>query len=160
MRANTVMLNSFETRRKATKFLRRLVEEIGVTGQENTPSISNGPSQPSSTSTSQPLSPRSSLLSHYPGPTPPNTTSASPPDYAKTAAFHVAAKDLSTPTQRLFEIFHSIPGSPSIVTYTILLRGLLIRREYKRAEVWWGRLERMTRKGKMRGGGEIGRAHV
>ncbi|KAF9054021.1 hypothetical protein BJ165DRAFT_1310568, partial [Panaeolus papilionaceus] len=72
--------------------------------------------------------------------------------YDLTAALHVAAKDLSTPTHRLIGLFMDIQkraatndsstdpsNKPTVATYTVLIRGLLLRRQYGKAVQYWER---------------------
>ncbi|PPQ65034.1 hypothetical protein CVT24_008183 [Panaeolus cyanescens] len=77
--------------------------------------------------------------------------------YDLTAALHVAAKDLSVPTRRLIKLFMEIrdrapppntdptqpptfsKDAPTFATYTVLIRGLLLRRQFDKAAQFWAR---------------------
>ncbi|KDR78316.1 hypothetical protein GALMADRAFT_278574 [Galerina marginata CBS 339.88] len=120
-RANTLMLNSFERRREATAFLKRLSDSI----PDSTPGYPT-PSLP------------------VPRPQAPLVHKAEDDIYDQTAAFHVAAKDLSTPTSRLIQIFLTLRVKPTIVTHTILIRGLLLRNEFRKAEIFWSKLSKQS----------------
>ncbi|KAF8900442.1 hypothetical protein CPB84DRAFT_1815387 [Gymnopilus junonius] len=118
IRANALMLNSFQTRKKAAKYTHYPVApEDGHSTSPNVP-----PSVPQ------------------------GTGKGNGDIYAQTAAFHVAAKDLSTATSHLFGIFNSLPGEPNIVTYTILIRGLLARREFRKADIFFSKLSKTKRR--------------
>ena len=60
--------------------------------------------------------------------------------YDKTAALYVAAKDLTTPTKRLIQLFATLTSRPTIATHTVLIRSLLFRKEFSKAAVFWSKL--------------------
>lgn len=72
--------------------------------------------------------------------------------YDFTAAFSVASRDMQVSTKTLVTIFRSAykskarkgrtPFRPTVVTYTILIQGLLRRRAIRLAELYWRRLLR------------------
>lgn len=61
--------------------------------------------------------------------------------YESTSALHVASKDLSTSTYHLIRSFLSIP-SPTTPTYTVLIQGLLLRNQFKKAEIFFHKLRK------------------
>ena len=60
--------------------------------------------------------------------------------YDQTAALYVAAKDLSTSTHRLIQLFVKLTSRPTVATYTVLIRGLLFRKEFSKAAIFWSKL--------------------
>ncbi|PPQ79335.1 hypothetical protein CVT25_002566 [Psilocybe cyanescens] len=121
-RAKTLMLNSFDKRTEALNF----IDSVSSTSS----------SLPFTTTTSLPpsRSPTTSSDPKYP----------SLSSYNETSAFHIAAKDHTVSVHRLISIFLSLPSAPTIVTYTILIRGLLARGAYPKAEVWWLKLAKQA----------------
>ncbi|KAF8889086.1 hypothetical protein BD779DRAFT_1521882 [Infundibulicybe gibba] len=120
-RANTLFLSAQEDRGSALNFLARLMAPVS---QPSTPPDSNLPVANPQIRAHKPK------LDIY--------------DYS--AALSVAARDLSTPSSRLIQLFkhtlpspqriHSHPGHvlrPTVVTHTILIRGLLQRKAFKAA---------------------------
>ena len=63
--------------------------------------------------------------------------------YDQTAALNVAAKDLSTHTESLIRTFFDI-SNPTIATYTVLIHGLVLRKNYYKAEIFWSKLVKQT----------------
>ncbi|KAF8797545.1 hypothetical protein BYT27DRAFT_7247056 [Phlegmacium glaucopus] len=116
-RANTLLLGAHDDRASAFNFLRTLMEQ-------KTPSAK------------EPLTPhplphrREVRFLHKP----------KSDIYDQTAALHVAAKDLTTSTHRLIRLFVKLTSRPTIATHTVLIRGLLFRKEFARAEISWSRL--------------------
>ena len=116
-RANTILLGAHDDRASAFNFLQILM------GQQNTPSTKEPP-------TPHPLSQRREV----------RFLSKPKPDiYDQTAALHVAAKDLSTSTSRLIQLFFKLTSRPTIATHTVLIRGLLFRKEFDKAEFFWSK---------------------
>ena len=116
-RANTLLLGAHDDRASAFNFLRILME------QGTTPSTKEGP-------TSLSLSRRREVrFLHKP----------KSDIYDQTAALHVAAKDLSTSTGRLIQLFLKLKR-PTIATHTVLIRGLLFRKKFAIAEIFWSKL--------------------
>ncbi|KAJ3508423.1 hypothetical protein NLJ89_g5762 [Agrocybe chaxingu] len=114
LRANTLLLNALDKRASAFEFLRSMKE--ANSGQ--------------ATSSHLPAARREVRFVH-------KTNSDI---YEETAALNVAAKDLSTSTALLLKLFQGIKSKRSAATYTVLIQGLLLRREFTRAETYWNRL--------------------
>jgi len=112
--ANTLLLNAQDKRSSAFAFLRALA-------------------QPSSTPQKHP-----SLV--VPRREPRFVHRTHDDVYDQTAALHVAANDLSTSAQRLINIFLHLNTKPTVATYTVLVRGLLFRKEFQKAEIFWSKL--------------------
>ena len=66
------------------------------------------------------------------------TASPTPTTYDYTATLHVLCNDPKIPTRSLIAFFLRIPN-PTTASYTILLRGLIRRKEWIKGEIWWGR---------------------
>ncbi|KJA25431.1 hypothetical protein HYPSUDRAFT_213818 [Hypholoma sublateritium FD-334 SS-4] len=62
--------------------------------------------------------------------------------YDQTAALHVAARDLRSSSHRLIRSFLRMSARPTVATHTVLIRGLLFRKAYTKAALFWLRLER------------------
>ena len=116
-RANTIFLGAHDDRGSAFNFLRSLTE------QQTTPSTKE-------TSTPHPLPQRRKVRFHKP----------KSDIYDQTAALYVAARDLSTSTHRLIQLFVKMVSRPTIVTYTVFIRGLLFRKEFAKAGIFWSKL--------------------
>lgn len=115
-RANTILLGAHDDRASAFRFLRTLME------QKTTPSAKE-------------------LATPHPQRREVRFLHRSKSDiYDQTAALHVAAKDLSTSTRRLVRLFVNLTSRPTIATHTVLIRGLLFREEFIKAEIFWSRL--------------------
>ncbi|KAF8154189.1 hypothetical protein B0H34DRAFT_661422 [Crassisporium funariophilum] len=117
-RGNTIVLGAHDDRASAFEFLRRLINKklSGPNEEQPTPHL--------------PTQRREVRFVHKPK----NDI------YDQTAALHVAAKDLSTTTHRLIQIFLKLTARPTIATHTVLIRGLLFRKEFSKAEVFWSKL--------------------
>ncbi|KAH9476885.1 hypothetical protein JR316_0010801 [Psilocybe cubensis] len=83
----------------------------------------------------------SSLPTSRPRSTPIDPTHA---PYNESSALNIASKDSTVTINRFIKIFLSLPTKPTIVTYTILIRGLLARRAYPQAEIWWQKLVKQS----------------
>ena len=116
--ANTLMLSAHEDKASAFAFLRRLAQ----------------------------LSEESEAASSPPHATVPQKIRfiSRPKDniYDQTAALHVAARDLRTSSHRLIRSFLRMTMRPTVATHTVLIRGLLFRKAYTKAALFWLRLER------------------
>ena len=114
--ANTLLLNAQDKRSSAFAFLHALA-------------------QPSSTSTPQK---HPSLA--VPRREPRFVHRTNDDVYDQTAALHVAANDLTTSAQRLINVFLNMNTKPTVATHTVLVRGLLFRKEFQKAEIFWSKL--------------------
>ncbi|KAF8999832.1 hypothetical protein BDQ17DRAFT_1282461 [Cyathus striatus] len=114
-RANTQYLAALEDRASAFKFLHDL-------SAKNVPAPSEG-------SDNQPPSPPVKSL-HKPV----LHRQHSVDIYDMTSLLNVISKDLTVSYSRLLNTFSKLPGRPSIVTWTVLLRGLLLRKRFIIAE--------------------------
>jgi hypothetical protein len=120
-RATTILLGGHDDRISAFNFLRTLKQK---TKQKTTPSTKE-------TSTPHPLSQRREVRFFQ---------KQKSDIYDQTAALHVAAKDLTTHTHQLMKLFVRLPSRPSIATHTVFIRGLLFRKEFSKAAIFWSRL--------------------
>ncbi|KAF9562864.1 hypothetical protein CPC08DRAFT_816890 [Agrocybe pediades] len=118
-RANTLMLNSFASIKKASSFLAKLVDTVSDTVGEET-------------DTSDPAA--KSLLARR---SRNNIADA-------TATLHIAAKDTKVSVEKLLNLFNSIPHKPTIATHTVLIKGLLIRKDYKKAVIFWSKIAKQS----------------
>ena len=117
-RANTILLGAHDDRTSAFNFLRTLME------QKTTPSTKEPPKPhllPQRREVRFLHKPKSDI-------------------YDLTAALHVAAKDFTTSTRRLIQLFIKLTSRPTIATHTVLIRGLLFRKEFVKAEIFWSKL--------------------
>ena len=78
---------------------------------------------------------------------PPPTSDANP--FRSSASFHVLSKDLSIPSQELVQTFlritSSLPNPPLVPLYTSLINGLILRKRYNRACVFFNKLLKLIR---------------
>lgn len=156
-RANTLFLRGQSDRASAFHFLRNLSEKkksnisstliIPKTLSDSAGKRQKYSVSPSSKLESHALKPNVSGLgqsrkhrrAHVAVPHPShNKPMADAYDYS--AAFLITARDTSISVKRLVALFNSMPIRPTIVTYTVLLTGLLHRGEFKRAEIYWHKL--------------------
>ncbi|TFK36525.1 hypothetical protein BDQ12DRAFT_654227 [Crucibulum laeve] len=111
-RANTVLLANHNDRTSAFEFLRELYappEELNT-----------------------------EVSSHLRLPKRPQLAAKSKTDvYITTATFAVMARDHSISSDRLIETFEKMTVRTNIVTYTILIRGLLQRKKFQEALFFW-----------------------
>ena len=116
-RANTLLLGAHDDRASAFSFLRTLMEQkTKSTTETPTPHL--------------PSHRREVRFLHKP----------KSDIYDQTAALHVAAKDLTTSTHRLIQLFVKLSSRPTVATHTVLIRGLLFRKEFAKAEIFWSKL--------------------
>ncbi|KAF9481590.1 hypothetical protein BDN70DRAFT_517808 [Pholiota conissans] len=118
-RANTLMLNAHEDKASAFAFLRRLAQL----------------SAPSDAAIASPKAQRREVRF---------LTRTKDDVYDQTAALHVAANDLSTSTHKLIQAFLKMSAKPTIATHTVLIRGLLFRKQFQKAEVFWTKLAKSS----------------
>ncbi|KAF8968810.1 hypothetical protein BDZ97DRAFT_1654536 [Flammula alnicola] len=123
-RANTLMLNAHDDRASAFAFLRRLAQL----------SASPDPAPPRPATPALPTQRREVRF----------ISRAKDDVYDQTAALHVAANDLSTSTHRLIQAFLKMSAKPTVATHTVLIRGLLFRKEFHKAEVFWTKLSKSS----------------
>ena len=123
-RANTLLLGAHDDRTSAFNFLRTLSKQKPL--KKTTPS-----NKKEASTTLHPPSQRREVRF---------LTKQKSDIYDQTAALYVAAKDLTTPTRRLIELFVKLTARPTIATHTVLIRGLLYRREFSKAAVFWSKL--------------------
>jgi hypothetical protein len=125
-RANTLLLGAHDDRTSAFNFLRTLskpkhAKKITPTSSKKK-EISTTPHPPSQRREVRFLTkPKSDI-------------------FDQTAALYVAAKDLTTSTYRLIQIFVKLTSRPSIATHTVFIRGLLFRKEFSKAATFWKKL--------------------
>ena len=119
-RANTIFLGAHDDRTSAFNFLRTLLKQ-----KPNTPSTKEISSTPHLLSQRREVrffqKQKSDIYDH-------------------TAALYVAAKDLTTSTHRLIQLFVKLTSRPTIATHTVFIRGLLFRKEFAKAAVFWSKL--------------------
>jgi hypothetical protein len=117
-RANTMLLGAHDDRASAFNFLQTLMK---------------GSITPSTKETSKPHSPSQHREVRF-------LSRPKADIYDQTAALHVAAKDLSTSTPRLIHLFLNTIPRPTVATHTVFIRGLLFRKEFAKAEIFWSKL--------------------
>lgn len=122
IRANTLMLNSFASRQKAAAFLSQLVATI--------PDKASKDDDKNAAS-----SLRKSLFVHR----------LKPDIYDDTAVLHVAAKDTTISAAQLIDVFNSLPENPTIATHTVLLKGFMIRKDFKKAYIFWSKIIKQSK---------------
>ena len=125
-RANTLLLGAHDDRTSAFNFLHTLSKHKAL---QNTPSSTNNKRE---TSTIPHLLSQRRGVRFF--------VKQKSDIYDHTAALYVAAKDLTTPTRRLIQLFVMLNSRPSIATHTVLIRGLLFRKEFSKAAVFWSKL--------------------
>ena len=118
-RANTIFLGAHDDRTSAFNFLRTLMKQQTTPYTKNETSIPHPPPQR-----------REVRFFHKP----------KSDIYDQTAALYVAAKDLSTSAHRLIQLFNKLNLRPTIATHTVLIRGLLFRKEFVKAGIFWSKL--------------------
>ena len=118
-RANTIFLSAHGDRASAFNFLRALMGE--QTTPSTTPSTTTPHSLPQRRQVRFLNKPKSDI-------------------YDQTAALHVAAKDLSVSSSRLLQLFSKLTSRATVATHTVLIRGLLFRKEFVKAEIFWSKL--------------------
>jgi pentatricopeptide repeat protein len=115
VRANTLMLSNSPSTLSAFTFLHQLAAKRG-----HTPTV-----------ILQPVKPKISRILH--------TKFLSVHDF--TAALCVAVRDLKCTSRQLLKIFARAPGGrPTVATFTILIRGLLLRGDTVNAVTYWRKL--------------------
>ena len=131
-RANTLLLGAHDDRSSAFNFLRVLSRKKPLQKKTTPPTT---------------LPTKKNKGSSIPHPLPPSQrrevrflAKQKSDIYDKTAALYVAAKDLTTSTHRLIQLFNTLTSRPTIATHTVLIRGLLFRREFSKAAIFWSRL--------------------
>ena len=118
-RANTILLGSHDDRASAFSFLRTLLRPK--------PTI---PFTKETASTPLPLPQRREV----------RFLKKKSDIFDHTAALYVAAKDLTTSTRRLVQLFVKLTLRPTIATHTVFIRGLLLRKEFTKAAIFWSKL--------------------
>jgi hypothetical protein len=116
-RANTIFLSAHDDRASAFNFLRALM------GKQTAPSTTPPHPLPQRRQVRFLNKPKSDI-------------------YDQTAALHVAAKDLSISSHRLLQLFFKLTSRPTVATHTVLIRGLLFRKEFAKAEIFWSKLSK------------------
>lgn len=117
-RANTLFLGAHDNRTSASNFLHSFVKQKTTSSTKKT-------------STPHPLSQRREVRF---------VQKQKSDIYDHTAALYVAAKDLTTSTRRLIQLFVKLTLRPTIATHTVLIRGLLFRKEFAKAAIFWSKL--------------------
>ena len=124
-RANTLLLGAHDDRTSAFNFLRTL-------SKQKYPQKATSPTKKKETSTIPYPPPQRREVRFL--------VKQKSDIYDKTAALYVAAKDLTTSTRRFIQLFVKLTSRPTIATHTVFIRGLLFRKEFSKAAIFWSKL--------------------